>query len=404
MHRRILPYRHDYTVLMESTLMDDDGKARAGSQMLHLKRGALAFYYIAFIAISVLTVIGVLFGDPGDSLVGLPMVFILGLAIFTDRRSIHVPPEMIVLVIVAFFIALASRGLDGDNVILEALGHTMTGINLGLLGLILVYILLKSMPGIRDENRRVVAFISVCIALASYTMVCMAQYLVQTALDRNVMPDTDGMMVEMASVLLGSVIVGAVYDFRRSKNLFGGIVNSFLEENSEFIGMDDMQRNNILRLIEEGESEWLEFKSTLRTNLQTGETDKRMEKAVLKTIVAFLNSEGGDLLVGVADDGEIIGADVASFGNKDKMGLHLSNLMSSQIGSAFLPCISFFMVDFGDKTVIRVKVDRCAKPAFLKDGKTELFYVRKGPQSEELTGMSLISYVNNRGKKRGKRF
>lgn len=381
--------------------MDEDGTNRTGYQMLHLKKGALAFYCISFIAISALTVIGVIFGDLGDSLVGLPMIFILGLAIFTDRRSIHVPPEMIVLVIAAFFVALVSRGLDGDNVILEAVGHTMTGINLGLLGMILVYILLKSMPGIRDENRRVVAFISICIALASYTIVCMVQYVFQTVLDRNVISDLDSMMAEMVFVLLGSVIVGALYDVRRSKNLFGGIVNSFLEENSEFIGMDDMQRSDILRLIEEGESEWLEFKSTLRTNLQTGETDKRMEKAVLKTIVAFLNSEGGNLLVGVADDGEIVGADVISFGNKDKMGLHLSNLMSSQIGSAFLPCISFFMVDFGDKTVIRVKVDRCDKPAFLKDGKVEMFYVRKGPQSEELTGMSLISYVNNREEKKG---
>ena len=55
-----------------------------------------------------------------------------------------------------------------------------------------------------------------------------------------------------------------------------------------------------------------------------------MEKAVLKTIVAFLNSDGGNLLIGVADDGAIIGADVASFDNKDKMGLHLSNLIASQ--------------------------------------------------------------------------
>ena len=54
------------------------------------------------------------------------------------------------------------------------------------------------------------------------------------------------------------------------------------------------------------------------------------------------------------------------------------------------------MVDFDDKTVIRVKCDPCEKPVFLKEGKVETFFVRKGPQSEELTGMSLINYVNNR--------
>ena len=66
-----------------------------------------------------------------------------------------------------------------------------------------------------------------------------------------------------------------------------------------------------------------------------------MEKAVLKTIVAFLNTDGGNLLIGVDDDGDIIGADIQSFENKDKMGLHLTNLIASKIGNSFLPFITF---------------------------------------------------------------
>ena len=374
---------------------------------LKLRHGTYIFYWLAFGAITVMTVLGLFFGDMGEALVGLPMILVLGMALFVDRKSIHVPPAMVVLVVSAFFVAFAGRSINGDNALLTAVAGILTGINLGLLGLILIYILLRSMPGIRDEDRRVVGFISISIALASYAMIRIVQYIAQVViLDRELGYDIDQLVVEMCLILVGSFIVALIYGFERRENIFGGIINSFLEDNSEIIGMDDMQRTDILKLIEEGESGWLEFKSTLRTNLQTGETDKRMEKAVLKTIVAFLNSDGGNLLIGVADDGAIIGADVASFDNKDKMGLHLSNLIASQIGSTFLPCISFFMVDFDDKTVIRVKCDPCEKPVFLKEGKVETFFVRKGPQSEELTGMSLINYVNNRRKqmKRAKVF
>ena len=64
-------------------------------------------------------------------------------------------------------------------------------------------------------------------------------------------------------------------------------------------------------LIKRGESKTLEFKSTLRWNLRrrTAEDDKCITHAVLKTIAAFLNTEGGDLLIGVADDGSIVGID-----------------------------------------------------------------------------------------------
>lgn len=376
--------------------MESEGQT---APILKLRHGTYIFYCVAFALIATLTALGLFFGDMGEALVGLPMVLVLGMALFVDKKSIHVPPALVVLVVSAFFIAFIGRALDGDSILLNTIAGILTGINLGLLGIILVYILLRSMPGIRDENRRVVAFISISIALASYAMIRIVQYLVQDiVLGKTLDFDIDQMMIEMCLILIGSAIVAVIYGFNSRNNIFGGIINSFLEENSEIIKMDDMQRTDILRLIEEGESEWLEFKSTLRTNLQTGETDKRMEKAVLKTIVAFLNSEGGNLLIGVADDGSIIGSDVASFDNKDKMGLHLSNLISSQIGSAFLPCISFYMVDFDDKTVIRVKCEPCEKPVFLKDGKIEIFFVRKGPQSDELTGMNLINYVNNRKK------
>ena len=64
---------------------------------------------------------------------------------------------------------------------------------------------------------------------------------------------------------------------------------------------------NAEELIKRGESKTLEFKSTLRWNLKEDRKDQAVTRAVLKTIAAFLNTEGGDLLIGVADDGSIVG-------------------------------------------------------------------------------------------------
>ena len=52
----------------------------------------------------------------------------------------------------------------------------------------------------------------------------------------------------------------------------------------------------------------MEYESTFRWDLRQAVVSKVMETAVLKMVAAFLNSrEGGTLLVGVADDGSVLG-------------------------------------------------------------------------------------------------
>ena len=60
---------------------------------------------------------------------------------------------------------------------------------------------------------------------------------------------------------------------------------------------------DLSQVVINGESEAVELKSTMRTNLHTGTKDPRMELAVLKTLAGFLNTNGGTLIVGVSDDG-----------------------------------------------------------------------------------------------------
>ncbi len=153
----------------------------------------------------------------------------------------------------------------------------------------------------------------------------------------------------------------------------------------------------ILELIRGGESKKLEFKSTLRMNLMNGKSDWNVEHAVLKTIVAYINTDGGILLVGISNTGEVLGIANDNFLNEDKFLLHFKQLIKQHIGLAYAPLIEYALVPVNGKKVLKIDCQKSDEPVFLKSGKKEEeFYVRIGPSSERLTGSDLLEYVNRR--------
>jgi len=145
-------------------------------------------------------------------------------------------------------------------------------------------------------------------------------------------------------------------------------------------------------LITGGETEGVEFKSTLRTNLHTGQPDDKIQMAALKTIAAFLNAGGGTLLIGVADDGSVIGLAADGFPNEDKMSLHLVNLIRDRIGELFLPYVHPEFVEHDDGRVLSVRCECGPKPAFVKDGNAQRCFVRGANATAELTGQAMVDY------------
>ncbi len=90
------------------------------------------------------------------------------------------------------------------------------------------------------------------------------------------------------------------------------------------------------------EDRQLEFKSTLRWDLEQGRKSKLVESATIKTVAAFLNSEfGGTLVIGVADDRSVVGLehDYATLrkpgkDDADLFLLHLNQLVEHAVGLA----------------------------------------------------------------------
>lgn len=154
----------------------------------------------------------------------------------------------------------------------------------------------------------------------------------------------------------------------------------------------------IAELIAGGETEGVEFKATLRTNLHTGQPDDKIQMAVLKTIAAFLNAGGGTLLIGVADDGVVTSLAADGFANDDKMSLHLVNLLRDRVGELFLPYVHPEFIEHDGGRVLSVRCERGPKPAFVKEGAAQRFFVRGANATIELVGQSVVDYSAQRFK------
>jgi type I restriction enzyme R subunit len=155
-------------------------------------------------------------------------------------------------------------------------------------------------------------------------------------------------------------------------------------------------------LIQQGESKTLEFKSTLRWNLREDrKDDAAITHAVLKTIAAFLNTEGGDLLLGVADDGSVLGIDLDRLESKDKYLRHLAQVVRNGLGDRAGTCIDPRTQAVQGKTVCLVSCQRSPEPVFLKWKGTEKrsegdFYVRSGPGTIPLDPKDTEEYIRTR--------
>lgn len=155
----------------------------------------------------------------------------------------------------------------------------------------------------------------------------------------------------------------------------------------------DIERTADLEsLIAGGESAWLEFKQTMRWDTELQQRNAEVLKASMKTVCAFLNSDGGTLLIGVADTGEPKGLedDLQDSSEKSVDGFErrfrdgLSKYLDPEPNQ--LVTLSFPYVS--GVQICRVDVSRSPRPVFLVvKGSPAEFFVRKGNASPPATNV-----------------
>ncbi len=158
----------------------------------------------------------------------------------------------------------------------------------------------------------------------------------------------------------------------------------------------ETERINTEKLIGEGESYSTEFKSTLRMNLHTRKTDRRIEQAVLKTLAGFLNTDGGTLIIGVADDGTPLGIDADDFPSEDGMSRHLANIVNERMGPSTWTEMRANFEDFEEGRVLVVQCRKSPVPVYVKDGNEQDFWIRTGPATTRLPASDMLDYIRQR--------
>ena len=156
----------------------------------------------------------------------------------------------------------------------------------------------------------------------------------------------------------------------------------------------------IEEIIEADESRELEFKSTFQWDVRENEQNKELRKSVLKTLAAFMNSEGGTLVIGVTDDKEIHGLDDDLKLTKqtlDGFEQTLFNVFENAIGVGFVQFCPMRFADTADgKKVCVIEVEPSSEPAFLTfQGKQE-FFIRRGNVTKSLEPSDQNDYIRKR--------
>ena len=167
---------------------------------------------------------------------------------------------------------------------------------------------------------------------------------------------------------------------------------------SPFADGDVTTCRGVRLLIESGESAVLEFKSTARLNVHTGVQDQAITWSVVKTIAAFMNTNGGTLLVGVADDGRPVGIEsdypFVKGGGRDGWELSLTTAMKNALGPVAATDLVVSYSKMKERTIARIDVRPGTEPTFSKrkGEQRDTFFPRLNNCTEELSGSALLSY------------
>lgn len=187
-------------------------------------------------------------------------------------------------------------------------------------------------------------------------------------------------------------------------SLGGAIIYSSLQRRTERIEQLSAALQSDLRtLIAQGEGADLEFKSTFRWDLRENKVNRALEGVILKTLAGYMNGNGGTLLIGVADDGSILGLenDYKTLKKQDRDGFEqaLMTAVATKLGADACSSVHIVFHSIDNKEVCRVIAVPMTRPVYVKDGDNPRLYVRTGALTRELNVQEAIDYTASRWSK-----
>ena len=178
------------------------------------------------------------------------------------------------------------------------------------------------------------------------------------------------------------------------------IYSSLSESAREIAQLSSALEGDLHPLIAKGESSTVEFKSSFRWDVKEQKLNRALESVILKTLAGYMNGKGGTLLIGVADDGSILGleSDYKTLKKQDRDGFEqlLMTAVATKLGGDACHSVQAVFHSIEQKEVCRVIASPAHRPVYLRDGDTPKLYVRTGVSTRELNVQEAVSYIDAR--------
>ena len=164
--------------------------------------------------------------------------------------------------------------------------------------------------------------------------------------------------------------------------------------------LSDELEKDLRALISHGESAEVEFKSTFRWDMKESRANKSLEDVIMKTVAGFMNGDGGSLIIGVSDDGEITGLehDYNILKKKDRDGFEQAIMASvaTHLGTDVCQYVQTIFHRSGGKDVCRIIVKPSHRPVYIKEAGEMRFYLRTGVSTRPMNIQEAVEYISTR--------
>ena len=179
------------------------------------------------------------------------------------------------------------------------------------------------------------------------------------------------------------------------RRLLAEAINTFMDSLLAKASRDGWTINDF---IARGEGARLEFKSSIRWDYKTQAVNKELERVIAKTVAGFMNHDGGTLVVGVTDEGSVVGVepDMATLTKKptqDGLALHITEILTKFLGAPTAAVVGMSFASIDDKTVVVLSADPSATPVFVENEGSPEFFVRSGASTRQLNVKEATDYI-----------
>ena len=247
------------------------------------------------------------------------------------------------------------------------------------------------------------AIIGVLVLAPSY------DYINSQTIADNTTSSIDYMSGQFKELLKGNVFQNSLMLFYAEIGAMLGLLTigiySFLHRRLLRIERLKMElHKDIPLIIKQGEGPLLEFKSSFRWDMEQSRTNRQLEGVVLKSLAGFLNSnQGGTLLIGVADDGQVIGLkndfQTLKKQNQDGFEQAIMTAIAANLGADLCSYISILFHVIDTNALCRLIVSPADRPVFLNQGNTLKLYVRTGGGTRDLNIQEALEFAPTRWKR-----